>query len=76
MKIVYLLAATAAAVTLAAPAEATWWFMPKPKPPVVTPTPPSHPGNPTAVPEPGMLGLFALGAGGLIVARRSRRRED
>ena len=48
--------------------------------------PPSHPGGggspahgaPTPVPEPGMIGLFAAGIGGLYVARRmrTRRRDD
>lgn len=31
-------------------------------------------GGPTSIPEPGMLGLFALGTIGAFVARRARRR--
>ncbi len=32
-------------------------------------------GSPTSIPEPGMLGLFALGTIGAFVARRARRRS-
>ncbi len=31
-------------------------------------------GSPTSIPEPGMLGLFALGTIGALAARRVRRR--
>jgi choice-of-anchor A domain-containing protein len=33
-------------------------------------------GDPVPIPEPGLWGLFALGVGGLIYARRFRRRRD
>lgn len=32
-------------------------------------------GSPTSIPEPGMIGLFALGTMGVIAARRMRRRN-
>ena len=32
-------------------------------------------GSPTSIPEPGMIGLFALGTMGVIAARRRRRRN-
>lgn len=48
--------------------------------------PPSHPGGgsssssggaPTPIPEPGVIGLFAAGIGGLYLGRRwSKKRRD
>ena len=36
----------------------------------------SSSGGATPIPEPGMFGLFALGVGGLIYARRRRAKRE
>jgi hypothetical protein len=71
-------AAVSAMLVVATPAAATWgWGGGKPTKPTKPPVPPKPPtgstGGATPVPEPAMIVLFGLGAGGLLLQRRRKQ---